>query len=109
MLCPAAPRPVATPTGSGASSFTAALPGRSPPGWPPAPRDVICHTQTPAALGASRSQCHRRFGRLASGRLRRRPRSGKTSDPAELLHRQAGVPDLLHVLDLVVLELHHVD
>src|SRR5262249_61735937 len=38
-------------------------------------------------------------------RTRRRVSSG----PAELLHCQAGVPNLLHVLDLVAFELHHVD
>src|SRR5262245_49724587 len=30
-------------------------------------------------------------------------------NPAELLHSQAGVPDLGHVSDLVAVKLHHID
>jgi len=45
---------------------------RSPPGWPSAP-DVICQTRTPAALGASRSPCHR--SAVGSPREARRSRS----------------------------------
>src|SRR5215470_16483062 len=59
---------------------------------------------------------HRPQESCHSGQGSRRPR-GTTprtrrrinSDPAELLHCQAGVPNLLHVLDLVAFELHHVD
>jgi hypothetical protein len=51
---------------------------------------------------------------LASAPVRSRPATldtvgGELLDPAELLHGPAGVPDLGHVADLAVLELHHVD
>src|SRR5262252_173994 len=46
----------------------------------------------------------------AAGRVEPLPNpSPSNSGPAELLHCQAGVPNLLHVLDLVAFELHHVD
>src|SRR5215813_5913007 len=70
---------------------------------PPAPYR-ICHSQTPPREPMPQRP-RKPQAAWNHSRTRRRVRSG----PAELLHCQAGVPNLLHVLDLVAFELHHVD